>query len=59
MENKKSFEWIFINDSLKMLFDNFSKQSLELDKKWIKSANNNKDIGKQFKNLKNIYDSCK
>ena len=42
-----------------MLFDNFSKQSLKLDKKWIKSANNNKDIGKQFKNLKNIYDSCK
>ena len=59
MENKESFEWIFFNDSLKMLFDNFSKQSLKLDKKWIKSANNNKDIGKQFKNLKNIYDSCK
>ena len=59
MENKESFEWIFFNDSLKMLFDNFSKQSLELDKKWIKSANNNKDIGKQFKNLDKIYGSCK
>ena len=59
MENKESFEWIFFNDSLKMLFDNFSKQSLKLDKKWIKSANNNKDIGKLFKNLNKIYESCK
>ena len=32
-----------------MLFDNFSKQLLELDKKWIKSANKNKDIGKLLK----------
>lgn len=46
---KESFEWIFFNDSLKMLFDNFSKQLLELDKKWIKSANKNKDISKLLK----------
>ncbi len=32
-----------------MLFDNFSKQLLELDKKWIKSENKNKDIGKLLK----------
>ena len=28
----------FFNDSLKVLFDNFSKQTLEFDKKWIKSS---------------------
>tara|TARA_B100001093_G_scaffold264402_1_gene252821 strand:+ start:3013 stop:3138 length:126 start_codon:yes stop_codon:yes gene_type:complete len=30
---KENFEWIFFDDSLKMLFDNFSKQLLEFDKK--------------------------
>jgi len=56
---KENFEWIFFDDSLKMLFDNFSKQLLEFDKKWIKSANKNKDIGKLFKDLDKIYDRCK
>ena len=37
LDNKQSFEWIFYNDSLKVLFDNFSKQTVELDKKWLKS----------------------
>ncbi len=59
MENKESFEWIFFNDSLKVLFDNFSKQTLEFDKKWIKSSNDNKKIEKIFKELKEIYESCK
>tara|TARA_B100001540_G_scaffold241097_1_gene215837 strand:+ start:1403 stop:2557 length:1155 start_codon:yes stop_codon:yes gene_type:complete len=59
MENKESFEWIFFNDSLKMLFDNFSKQTVEMDKKWLKSANDNKKIKKLFEDLKSIYDSCK
>ena len=59
MENKESFEWIFFNDSLKVLFDNFSKQTLEFDKKWIKSSNDNKKIEKIFKELNKIYESCK
>ena len=59
LENKESFEWIFFNDSLKVLFDNFSKQTLEFDKKWIKSSNDNKKIEKVFKELKKIYESCK
>ena len=59
LENKESFEWIFFNDSLKMLFDNFSKQTIEFDKKWIKSSNDNKKIKKLFEGLKQIYDSCK
>ena len=59
LDNKQSFEWIFYNDSLKVLFDNFSKQTIELDKKWLKSANENKKITKIFKNIKEIYESCK
>ena len=59
MNNKQSFEWIFFNDSLKVLFDNFSKQTVELDKKWLKSSNENKKIAKIFKNIKEIYASCK
>ncbi len=59
LENKESFEWIFFNDSLKMLFDNFSKQTIEFDKKWIKSSNDNKKIKKLFEGLKKIYESCK
>ena len=48
MNNKQSFEWIFFNDSLKVLFDNFSKQTVELDKKWLKSSNENKKIANIF-----------
>ena len=59
LENKESFEWIFFNDSLKVLFDNFSKQTVEFDKKWIKSSNDNKKIKKSFELLKGIYESCK
>ena len=59
MNNKQSFEWIFFNDSLKVLFDNFSKQTVELDKKWLKSSNENKKIAKIFENIKEIYASCK
>ena len=59
LKNKESFEWIFFNDSLKVLFDNFSKQTLEFDKKWIKSSNESKKIKKIFKDLKEIYESCK
>ena len=59
LENKESFEWIFFNDSLKVLFDNFSKQTVEFDKKWIKSSNDNKKIKKSFDVLKSIYESCK
>jgi len=59
LENKESFEWIFFNDSLKVLFDSFSKQTLEFDKKWIKSSNDNKKIEKVFKKLREIYESCK
>ena len=59
LDNKQSFEWIFYNDSLKVLFDNFSKQTVELDKKWVKSSNGNKKISKTFKEIKEIYDRCK
>jgi len=59
LDNKQSFEWIFYNDSLKALFDNFSKQTVELDKKWVKSSNGNKKISKTFKEIKEIYDRCK
>ena len=59
LENKETFEWIFFNDSLKLLFDNFSKQTVEFDKKWIKSSNDNKKIKKSFDVLKSIYESCK
>ena len=59
MENKESFEWIFFNESLKLLFDNFSMQTVKIDKKWLKSSNDNKKISKKFKNLKTVYESCK
>ena len=59
LDNKESFEWIFYNDSLKVLFDNFSKQTVELDKKWLKSSNGNKKISNKFKEIKEIYDRCK
>ena len=59
MENKESFEWIFFNESLKLLFDNFSMQTVKMDKKWLKSSNDNKKISKEFKNLKTVYESCK
>ena len=59
IENKSSFEWIFFNDSLKILFDTFSLQTISLDKKWLKSASKNKDISKAFKQLNKIYDKCK
>ena len=59
LDNKESFEWIFYSDSLKVLFDNFSKQTVELDKKWLKSSNGNKKISNKFKEIKEIYDRCK
>ena len=59
MKNKSSFEWIFYNDSLKLLFDNFSRQTVEIDKKWLKSANGNKKIKKSFDNLVKIYENCR
>jgi Trp operon repressor len=58
-KNKGLFEWIFYVDSLKILFDNFSKQTIEIDKKWLKSSNNNKKVKKLFKVLDKIYESCK
>ena len=48
-KNKESFEWIFYLDSLKILFDSFSKQTIELDKKWLK----NSMIVKKLKNHSN------
>ena len=59
IKNKESFEWIFFNESLKLLFDNFSMQTIKIDKKWLKGSNDNKKISKKFKNLKNVYESCK
>ncbi len=58
-KNKDSFEWIFYLDSLKLLFDNFSKQTIEIDKKWLKNSNDNKKIKKEFKKLNDIYEKCK
>ena len=58
-KNKDSFEWIFFIDSLKILFDNFSKQTVDIDKKWLKSASKNKKINKSFKELVKIYEKCK
>ena len=58
-KNKESFEWIFYLDSLKFLFDKFSQQTVEIDKKWLKSSNDNKKISKEFKRLSEIYESCK
>ena len=59
IDNKSSFEWIFFNDSLKILFDQFSLQTVKLDKKWLKSASKNKKISKNFKKLNEIYIKCK
>ena len=59
MENKDLFEWIFYQDSLKMLFDEFSLQTIQVDKKWLKSASKNKKIGKSFKIIGDIYEKCK
>ncbi len=58
-KNKESFEWIFYLDSLKLLFDSFSKQTIELDKKWLKNSNDSKKIKKSFKKLNEIYEKCK
>ena len=58
-ENKESFEWIFYIDSLKVLFDNFSKQTVEIDKKWLKSASGNKKIKNGFKKISSVYEKCK
>ena len=58
-KNKESFEWIFFIDSLKMLFDNFSKQTIQIDKKWLKNANGNKKIKKSFDKISKIYEKCK
>ena len=58
-KNKESFEWIFYLDSLKFLFDKFSQQTVEIDKKWLKSSNDNKKVKKLFKALNKIYESCK
>ena len=59
IENKSSFEWIFFNDSLKMLFDKFSLQTIKLDKKWLKSASKGKKMSQKFKKLNEIYIKCK
>ena len=58
-KNKESFEWIFYMDSLKILFDEFSKQTIKIDKKWLKSSSDNKKIHKLFKKVNEIYDKCK
>ena len=58
-KNKESFEWIFYLDSLKILFDSFSKQTIKLDKKWLKNSNDSKKIKKSFKQLNEIYEKCK
>ena len=58
-KNKESFEWIFYMDSLKILFDEFSKQTIKIDKKWLKSSSDNKKIYKLFKKVNEIYDKCK
>ena len=58
-ENKESFEWIFYIDSLKVLFDNFSKQTVEIDKKWLKSSSGNKKIKNGFKKISSVYEKCK
>jgi hypothetical protein len=34
-------------------------QTINIDKKWLKSANDNKKITKKFENLKTVYESCK
>ena len=59
IDNKSSFEWIFFNDSLKILFDQFGLQTVKLDKKWLKSASKNKRISNNFKKLNEIYIKCK
>ena len=58
-KNKNSFEWIFYLDSLKILFDEFSKQTIKIDKKWLKSSSDNKNIKKSFKKISEIYEKCK
>ena len=58
-KNKSSFEWIFYLDSLKILFDEFSKQTIKIDKKWLKSSSDNKKIKKSFKKISEIYEKCK
>jgi len=58
-KNKSAFEWIFYLDSLKILFDEFSKQTIKIDKKWLKSSSDNKNIKKSFKKISEIYEKCK
>lgn len=58
-KNKSSFEWIFYLDSLKILFDEFSKQTIKIDKKWLKSSSDNKKIKQSFKKIGEIYEKCK
>ena len=58
-KNKSAFEWIFYLDSLKILFDEFSKQTIKIDKKWLKSSSDNKKIKKSFKKISEIYEKCK
>tara|TARA_Y100000741_G_scaffold353016_1_gene325715 strand:+ start:510 stop:1640 length:1131 start_codon:yes stop_codon:yes gene_type:complete len=59
MDNKDLFEWIFYQDSLKILFDEFSLQTIQINKKWLKSASKNKKIGNYFKKVSEIYEKCK
>ena len=59
MDNKDLFEWIFYQDSLKILFDEFSLQTIQINKKWLKSASKNKKIGNSFKKVSEIYEKCK
>ena len=58
-KNKESFEWIFYLDSLKVLFDEFSKQTIKINKNWLKSSSDNKKIKKLFTKVNQIYEKCK
>ena len=42
-----------------MLFDQFSLQTIKLDKKWLKSASKGKKMSQKFKKLNEIYTKCK
>ena len=51
-------DWRKYYYNLKKLFDNFSKNIIKQDKKWMKQATKNK-IKKDLKNLNNVFDKVK
>ena len=60
IKNLESFEWVYFKNSLNALFNKISVQTNKLDSKWIKNASESKrNVKKDFKELKNVYNKCR